>query len=47
MVDRLSRTNPQFARFVAENRGKTPEQIASDYGVDYSLVRQLASRFVG
>ena len=33
--------NPQFAQFVRENQGRTPEQIAQAYGVDFNEVRQL------
>lgn len=35
------RTNPRFAQFVRANQGKTPEQIASENGIDYSAVRSL------
>ena len=33
--------NPQFRQFVEANRGKTPEQIASEYGIDFNQVRNL------
>lgn len=26
--------NPQFAKFIEDNKGKTPEQIAKENGVD-------------
>ena len=35
------RTNPQFAEFVRKNQGKTPEQIATEYGIDYGIVRKF------
>jgi hypothetical protein len=41
VVQALVRTNPDFARFYEENRGKTPEQAFSDNGIDISQVRQL------
>ena len=37
----MAQRNPQFAAFLQQNRGKTPEQIAADYGVDMNLVREL------
>lgn len=39
----LMRTNPQFAQFVYANQGKTPEQIATENGIDYSMVRKFMS----
>lgn len=39
--DSLMRTNPRFADFVRQNQGKTPEQIASEHGIDVNLLRQL------
>ena len=41
--EQLMRNNPKFAEFVRANQGKTPEQIASENGIDYSVVR----RFMG
>lgn len=43
MYDQLMRTNPQFANFVQQNQGKTPEQIAAENGIDYSAVRRFMS----
>jgi len=40
MMQQMMRTNPQFAEFVNANRGKTPDQIASDYGIDIGLLRK-------
>ena len=37
----MAQRNPQFAAFLQQNRGKSPEQIAADYGVDMNLVREL------
>lgn len=37
----MAQRNPQFAAFMQQNKGKTPEQIAADYGIDMSLVREL------
>lgn len=33
--------NPQFSEFVKKNRGKSPEQIAREYGLDWSRVKNL------
>lgn len=35
----LAQRNPQFAQFMRENQGKTPEQIADAYGIDRSVLR--------
>lgn len=34
----LMQSNPQFARFVRQNMGKTPEQIARENGIDYGQI---------
>lgn len=41
MYENMIKTNPQFAQFVRENKGKTPEQIARENGIDFNLVKQL------
>ena len=40
-AQRLMQNNPQFADFVRQNQGKSPQQIAADYGVDYNLISQF------
>ena len=37
----LAQKNPQFRQFMESCRGKTPEQVAKEYGVDLSAVRQF------
>lgn len=37
----LMRKNPQFANFVQANRGKTPQQIARENGIDWGIIQQL------
>ena len=37
----MAQRNPQFAEFLRQNQGKSPEQIAADYGIDMGLVREL------
>lgn len=39
--ERLMASNPQFAAFVRDNQGKSPEQIAREHGIDYDMVRKL------
>lgn len=41
LFDQMVKTNPQFADFVKQNQGKTPEQIAQEYGIDFSLLKGL------
>lgn len=41
MFRQMLQTNPQFAQFVRENSGKSPEQIAQAYGIDVGLLNQL------
>ena len=37
----MMQNNPEFAKFVQENKGKTPEQIAKQYGIDMDTVRTI------
>lgn len=37
----MMKNNPQFAAFVRDNQGKTPEQIAQEHGIDYNVIRQF------
>lgn len=37
----MAQRNPQFAAFLQQNQGKSPEQIAKENGIDMSLVREL------
>lgn len=37
----FAQRNPQFAQFMKENQGKSPEQIAKDYGLDWNMVQQF------
>ena len=37
----MAQRNPQFAAFLQQNQGKSPEQIAHENGIDMSLVREL------
>ena len=35
----FAQKNPQFAQFLRDNQGKSPQQIAQDYGLDWNLVQ--------
>lgn len=37
----FAQRNPQFAQFVKDNQGKSPEQIAKDYGLDWNMVQSF------
>lgn len=37
----LAQKNPQFRQFMESCKGKTPEQVAQEYGVDLSAVKQF------
>lgn len=47
MFNQMLNNNPEFAKFVNENKGLSPEQIAKNYGVDLSQVEGLFSIFKG
>lgn len=40
-IQMLSRQNPQFAKFMRDNQGKSPEQIAQDYGLDWGMIQNF------
>lgn len=37
----MMQSNPNFAKFVEDNKGSSPEQIASKYGIDWNSVKSL------
>jgi len=41
LAQSLERSNPAFARFVAENSGRTPEEAFKAYGYDLTEVMNL------
>lgn len=41
LLQMFAQKNPQFSQFMRANQGKSPQQIAADYGIDMSLVQQL------
>lgn len=41
LMQMFAQKNPQFAQFIRANQGKSPQQIAAEYGIDMSLVQEL------
>ena len=39
--DNMMKTNPQFAKFVEDCKGKKPEQIMKEYGLDPALINRF------
>lgn len=37
----FAQKNPQFAQFCKDCRGKSPQQIAEEYGLDWNEVQNL------
>lgn len=37
----FAQKNPQFAQFFRDNQGKSPQQIAQDYGLDWNMVQNF------
>lgn len=37
----LMQKNPQFRQFVEANRGKSPEQVAKEHGIDLSQFKNM------
>ena len=35
----FAQKNQQFAQFLRDNHGKSPQQIAQDYGIDWNMVQ--------
>lgn len=35
----FAQKNPQFAQFLRDNHGKSPQQIAQEYGLDWNMVQ--------
>lgn len=38
LVSNLAQSNPQFAQFMAQNQGRTPEEAFKAYGYDFQQV---------
>ena len=44
LFDMLMANNPQFRSFVSKNHGKSPQQIAAEYGIDFKQVEKLINK---
>lgn len=38
IAQQMMQNNPQFRQFVEANKGKTPEQVAKEYGINLNAV---------
>ena len=39
VMNLFAQKNPQFAQFLRDNQGKSPQQIAQEYGLDWNMVQ--------
>lgn len=41
VITQMLRSNPQFRQFYDENKGKSPEQIAREHGLDFNNIKRF------
>lgn len=41
LISNLAKSNPSFAQFIEQNRGRTPQEAFRAYGYDYDEVTRL------
>ena len=41
VIQMMAKRNPQFAQFMRECEGKTPEQVASSHGLDLKKIKKM------
>ena len=41
IAQQMMQSNPQFRKFVESNRGKTPEQVAREHGIDLNQIKNM------
>lgn len=41
VMQMMLKNDPRFSKFVNENKGLSPEQIAQKYGINFEQVRQM------
>ena len=41
VIQMMAIRNPQFAQFMRECEGKTPEQVASSHGLDLKKIKKM------
>ena len=41
VMQMMAQQNPQFAKFMQDNQGKSPQQIAKENGLDWGMIQNL------
>lgn len=41
IAQQMMQNNPQFRQFMEANKGKTPEQVAREHGIDLSQFKSM------
>lgn len=41
LISNLAKSNPQFAQFMAQNQGRTPQEAFKAYGYDFQQVMNI------
>lgn len=41
IAQQMMQNNPQFRKFIEENKGKTPEQVAREHGIDLAQFKNM------
>lgn len=41
IAQQMMQSNPQFRQFMEQNKGKTPEQVAKENGIDLSQLKGM------
>lgn len=41
IAQQMMQSNPQFRQFVEQNKGKTPEQVAKEHGIDLNQFKNM------
>lgn len=41
IAQQMMQQNPQFRQFVEQNKGKTPEQVAREHGIDLNQFKNM------
>lgn len=44
IMTQLANRDPRFTKFVKDNKGKSPEQIAQAYGLDFNQIRRMIGK---
>lgn len=41
IAQQMMQNNPQFRQFVEANKGKTPDQVAREHGIDLNQIKSM------